>query len=254
MAEFVIWFRSPPVMNWDPIIRALVGHFYVVSIHPFADGNGRTSRAIESFLLYQGRVNARGFYSIANYYYEHRTEYIWHLNQARFNTANDLTPFIMFGLHGLVSELEEVHRQVLDEVKLISFRDYARDLFLHSGQLGTKAGERLFHFLIALGRDPVRIADLQASPLYRRVTLRTIQRDIALLMKEGLVRTEGGTVVPNLEIMESFTAIKEIQELQRRSKAAPRTIAGNAGGGRATTRRPGASRPPSSRSRAAARG
>ncbi len=221
MAEFVDWFRSPPAANWDPIIRALAAHFYVISIHPFGDGNGRTSRALESLLLYQGQVNARGFYSVANYYYEHRTAYVWHLNEARFNPTNDLTPFILFCLRGLVEELQAVHAQVLDEVKLISFRDYARDLLLSRGRLGTRAGERLFHLLIALGRHPLPMADLKlktgpAAALYRKVSLRTMQRDIALLRDEGLVRIEDGAIVPNLELMERFTALQRIQEMQTR--------------------------------------
>jgi Fic family protein len=215
MAEFVEWFRSPPAINWDPIVRALVGHFYVVSIHPFADGNGRTSRALESFLLYQGRVNARGFYSIANYYYEHRADYVWHLDNARFNSSGDLTEFILFGLRGLVSELEEVHRQVLNEVKLISFRDYAREKLQTSGRLGTKTGERLYHLLNILGRTSLPIAALHTLPPYRKVTIRTMQRDIALLRDMELVRTEDGAIMLNLEIIEQFTALKAIQEIQK---------------------------------------
>lgn len=216
MTEFVEWFRSPPASNWDPIVRALVAHFYVVNIHPFGDGNGRTSRALESFVLYQGHVNARGFYSLANYYYENRIDYVWHLNNARFNSQRDLTPFIQFGLFGLMKELEAVHAQVVREVKLISFRDYARDLFLHTGRLGTKGGERLFHFLIGLGHSRIPMSEIKArktppASLYRRVTIRTLERDLAFLKKEKLIRIESGMVVPNLELMEQFTALKELQ-------------------------------------------
>jgi len=216
MSDFIDWFRSPPAANWDPIVRALAAHFYVVSIHPFGDGNGRTSRALESFLLYQGHVNARGFYSLANYYYENRNDYVWHLNNARFNSGEDLTPFIAFGLTGLVSELEAVHKQVIDEVKLISFRDLARELFLHEGKLGTKAGERLFHFLIALGRQPMPVSEIKArkvhpADLYRRVTVRTLERDIAYLKEQELIKIEDGNIIPNLDLMERFTALKELQ-------------------------------------------
>jgi Fic family protein len=216
MSEFVEWFRSPPATNWDPIVRALAAHFYLISIHPFGDGNGRTSRALESFLLYQGKVNARSFYSLANYYYQNRSDYVWHLDNARFNSQDNLTPFIAFGLEGLVSELQAVHAQVIDEVKLISFRDYAREQFLHKGRLGTKAGERLFHFLIALGRHPMPISEIRArtappASLYRKVSMRTLQRDIALLRDEGLVKIEDGAVVPNLELMEQFTALRELK-------------------------------------------
>ena len=53
MGDFVSWINSGPRRNWDSAVRAVVGHFYLVSIHPFGDGNGRTSRALESFVLIQ---------------------------------------------------------------------------------------------------------------------------------------------------------------------------------------------------------
>ena len=218
MSEFTEWLNSPPALNWDPIIRALAAHFYLISIHPFGDGNGRTSRAVESFMLYQGKVNARGFYSLANYYYQNRSDYVWHLDHARFNSENNLTKFIMFGLAGLVAELQDVHAQVLDEVNLISYRDYARERFQRDKSLGlrTKSGERLFHFLIALGRDPLPMSQLtsrksRAGTFYGRVSLRTIQRDMARLKEHGLIRIEDGAIVPNLDVMKQFTAPNELE-------------------------------------------
>ena len=218
MGELIHWLNTPPVSNWDPIIRALVSHFYLISIHPFGDGNGRTSRGVESFMLYQGKVNARGFYSLANFYYLNRSAYVWHLDNARFNSANDLTPFIMFALGGLAEELQGVHEQVINEVKFISFRDFARQIFQHGGGLGTKAGERLFHFLIALGREPLPLYELRtrkgpASSLYRNVSHRTMQRDLAFLRKHRLVKIRDGEIVPNLDLMEQFTAMEELKLL-----------------------------------------
>ena len=216
MSEFSDWLNSPPVMNWDPILRALAAHFYLVSIHPFGDGNGRTSRAVESLLLYQGNVNARGFYSLANYYYEHRSDYVWHLNHARYNPENDLTDFVLFGSRGLVKELEGVYDQVLNEVKLISYRDYARETFQRTNGLGlrTKGGERLFHFLIGLGREPILMSQLtdkksRAGTIYGKVSLRTIQRDIAFLREHDLIKVEDGAIVANLDVMDQFTARHE---------------------------------------------
>ena len=218
MNEFTEWLNSPPASNWDPIIRSLAAHFYLISIHPFGDGNGRTSRAVESFMLYQGKVNARGFSSLASYYYQHRSDYVWHLDNARFNSENNLTGFIMFGLTGLVEELAAVHAQVLDEVRLISYRDFAREKFQHGKGpgLGTKAGARLFHFLIALGRDPLPMSQLtarkgSAGSLYRKVSVRTIQRDIAFLRDNNLIRIENGAIIPNLEVMKQYTAPSELE-------------------------------------------
>ena len=70
MTKFVDWLNNGPPKDWDLAIQAIVTHFYLVSIHPFGDGNGRMSRGAESFLLYKAGINARGFYSLATYYFK----------------------------------------------------------------------------------------------------------------------------------------------------------------------------------------
>jgi Fic family protein len=209
---FVSWFNKGEPLDWDPIIRAIVAHFYIVSIHPFGDGNGRTARAVESFMLYKAGINARGFYSLANFYYLHRSEYINHLDLVRFETENDLTPFVLFALRGLVSELESVHQEVLLEVREIAFRDYVRDVL--SAELGTKPGDRMFEFMFLLGPDIVSVKDIRAgkhrlSRLYRVLTPKTLSRDVADLDKKQLIIVQDGMVKANLEVMSRFTANHE---------------------------------------------
>lgn len=211
MAEFIRWFISGPPRTWDPIVRAIVAHFYVISIHPFGDGNGRTSRAVESYLLHQAGVNARGFYSLANYYYRNRPQYTQELDRVRFQTDPDLSPFVLFALRGLVEELEVVHQEVIDEVRVIAFRDFARETLLSAGKLGTPVGERQFHFLLGLGQEPVSLRALRGgrhplSGLYRGVTNKTLTRDIHFLEEQGLIDVSGDELRPNLGFMHRFTA------------------------------------------------
>ncbi len=156
LREFIRWFNTGLPQSWDPVIRAIAAHFFVVSIHPFGDGNGRTSRAVESYLLYQSGVNPRGFYSLANYYYRNRPEYIRMLNLVRFRSDPNLTPFIAFALKGLVEELEQVHAEVLSEVRVIAFRDFARETLSMQGRLGTPVGERQMLFLYGFKTNPYR--------------------------------------------------------------------------------------------------
>lgn len=146
MAEFVRWFNTGLPTHWDPVLRVIVAHFYVVSIHPFGDGNGRTSRAVESFLLYKAGVNVRGYYSLSNYYYQNRPEYIANLNIVRQSDVFNLTPFVEFALRGLVQELKAVHAEVLEEVRIIAFRDYAQETLANSGKLGTPSWRKATQF------------------------------------------------------------------------------------------------------------
>ncbi len=211
MAEFVNWFNTGVPGSWDPVIRAIVAHFYLVSIHPFGDGNGRTSRALESFMLYKAGVNVRGYYSLANYFYRHRPEYIDSLNLVQMRGETDLTPFVAFALTGLVQELEAVHSEVLAEVRVLAFRDHARLTLAEAGRLGTPAGERQLHFLTDLAGGPVSLRLLRSgghhlSRLYRRVSSRTLSRDINSLKDLDLIVIEGDEIRANLELMTRFTA------------------------------------------------
>jgi Fic family protein len=215
MSEFIHWFNDGAPARWDCVIRALVAHFYVVSIHPFGEGNGRTARGVESFLLYQGRVNARGFYSLSNYYYRYREDYVQLLDQVRFKTNSDLTPFVLFALRGLVEELEAVHSEVLSEVKEICFRDYAREELTIHGKLATNAGERMLYFLLGLGHDPVSLKALRSgkhalSSLYRNLTTKTLSRDLNFLKQHELIIVEGDELRANLDIMTRFTPPYEL--------------------------------------------
>ncbi|MEX1253219.1 MAG: Fic family protein [Dehalococcoidia bacterium] len=210
MKQFIQWFNEGPPRAWPTPVSAIIAHFYVVSIHPFGDGNGRTSRAVESFLLFRSGINARGFYSLANFYYQNRAEYVALLDRVRFETNGNLTPFVRFALNGLVEELTGVHRAVLDEVKIIAFRDYARDLLMAQRKLGTKPGERLYHFLLGLAGEPeVSLTALRRgghwlSESYRNVTPKTLSRDLNFLLSNHLVVVDGDTIRANLDIMNEF--------------------------------------------------
>jgi len=207
MKQFIAWFNEEKPTGWDAVVGAIVAHFYVISIHPFGDGNGRTSRAVESFLLYRAGINARGFYSLANYYYQQRAKYAWYLDHVRFETEGDLTPFVVFALKGLAGGLAEVHNEVLLEVQEIAFRDYAREEL--RDKLATESGKRMLDFIFLLGHDSVSVRSIQRrehalASLYRGLTTKTLSRDLNYLKERQLLLLEKGSVRLNLDIMKGF--------------------------------------------------
>lgn len=208
MSEFEHWMQEPPAAHWPSVVRAIAAHFYFISIHPFGDGNGRTARALESYLLYQAKVNVLGFYSLSNFYYRKRPEYIDHLDRVRFRSGGDLTPFVRFALVGLVEELETVHREVLDAIAEIAFRDLANESLLNKHELSGKVRERLYQLLIGL-TQPISIADVRAgrhqlSALYASLSAKTLSRDIEYLRSAKLVVVRDGVVQANLALMRDF--------------------------------------------------
>lgn len=205
MEAFEVWLNRPPATHWPPVVRAVVAHFYFVSIHPFGDGNGRTARAIESFLLYQSRMNPLGFYSLANFYYRDRDEYIRMLNFTRFESGNDLAPFVKYCIGGLVQELEIVFDEVITEAKYTAFREVSREVIRSDRAIRGSSKERLERFLAFLGRDQVPIASIRdnshpVGSIYRTMSWRTALRDMDSLEAIGLLVRNGDAVRARVEI------------------------------------------------------
>ena len=53
MNEFIKWLNDPHTLRLHPIKFAALAHYKLVYIHPFSDGNGRTSRLLMNLILMQ---------------------------------------------------------------------------------------------------------------------------------------------------------------------------------------------------------
>ncbi|XP_003451692.1 protein adenylyltransferase FICD [Oreochromis niloticus] len=87
MQELVQWLNSDEALQLHPVEYAALAHYKLVYIHPFVDGNGRTSRLLMNLVLMQAR------YPPITIRKEQRAEYY-----AALDTANegDVRPFIRF--------------------------------------------------------------------------------------------------------------------------------------------------------------
>ena len=56
MTSLVTWFESSA--DEHPLVQAGLAHLNVVSIHPWLDGNGRTSRVVGSLVLMRRGISA----------------------------------------------------------------------------------------------------------------------------------------------------------------------------------------------------
>ena len=211
ISEFLRWFNHGEARRWDSIVRAALAHFFVVSIHPFGDGNGRTSRAVESFMLRHAGIHAFGFYSLANFYYEHHHEYIATLTASMFQPTGDLTDFVLFAVEGLAGELATVRSELLAMVRTMAFRDYARERLEAVPRLGEQRRSRMLELIRRLSDVALRGLDQEhvetygiVATVYGRIGQRTVQRDLRLLLDQRLLIEREGRLVPNLEIMSEF--------------------------------------------------
>lgn len=70
--------------EWEhDLIKAAIAHFGLVTIHPFMDGNGRTARALSTYLMMRdGFLFVRAM-AWDEYFYQHRAQYYEFLHEAQ---------------------------------------------------------------------------------------------------------------------------------------------------------------------------
>ena len=205
MADFVCFLNSPQLKNEHPVIRALLAHFFLVTIHPFGDGNGRVSRLVEAAILYEGGYNVHGFYGLSNYFYRNGDEYKRRLQECRRVQPFDMAPFVAFGLRGFEAELRGINNFIKTKLNRLVYRDTL------TRALGERVSKRrrmlnireyqLLAFLLEqtepedpFSEDPseqIHLSDLVNSPYvrsaYRDVTRRTFRRELTRLAELGFI-------------------------------------------------------------------
>lgn len=86
---FVAWFKAPGPL--DPLVVAGLAHLWVVTIHPFADGNGRIARAIADMALARADGSAERFYSMSGQILRERSDYYAILERTQKQGDLDIT-------------------------------------------------------------------------------------------------------------------------------------------------------------------
>ncbi|XP_056602093.1 protein adenylyltransferase FICD [Triplophysa dalaica] len=87
MQELVQWLNSEETLHLHPVEFSALAHYKLVYVHPFVDGNGRTSRLLMNLILMQAS------YPPITIRKEQRAEYYTALDTAN---EGDVRPFIRF--------------------------------------------------------------------------------------------------------------------------------------------------------------
>lgn len=101
----------------SPIIRAGILHHRFVIIHPFIDGNWRTSRALTQLFLYQNGFNTKKYFSLEEYYdtdlnHYYEAIHIWSNFYTSLDKKIESTKFLEYFLSGLEYELTQLKKHI----------------------------------------------------------------------------------------------------------------------------------------------
>ncbi len=86
MKAFLKWFNAKDAI--DPVLKGAIAHLWFLTIHPFADGNGRIARAIADLSLARSEDSAQRFYSMSTQVRTERTAYYFFLESTQRGDLN----------------------------------------------------------------------------------------------------------------------------------------------------------------------
>jgi len=104
MAELLRWWNTDS-KKISPVLSSAILHYRFEAIHPFADGNGRTGRALALWELYRRGFDTHHIFSVDEYYWEDRPKYYAALDRVR-KSGEDLTAWLEYCAEGLRQTLE----------------------------------------------------------------------------------------------------------------------------------------------------
>ena len=223
MDEFAAFINSRRMQAEHPVVQALLAHFFLVTLHPFGDGNGRVSRLVEAGILFRGTYNVLGFYGLSNYFYQNGDEYKLRLQRSRRSQPFDLSEFVAFGVRGFAAELKGINNFIKTKLNRLVYRDALQRAF------NTRVSKRryrisqrehgLLDFLLQQTEptDPfadepsakLKCAELRQDPYikaaYANLTDRTFHRELTRLAELGFLKLANGGAQATVEI--DFNAI-----------------------------------------------
>jgi Fic family protein len=68
VTDIMEWLNAPLSRDLHTVIRAGIAHYELVRIHPFIEGNGRTSRAFTLLILYAEGYDIKKLFSLEEYF------------------------------------------------------------------------------------------------------------------------------------------------------------------------------------------
>lgn len=109
------------------VVESIVAHVFFEWIHPFADGNGRTGRMLEFYILLCAGMPGIAAHVLANHYNLTRTEYTAHFDKAR--QKRDLTEFLDYAVQGFIDGLRATWARVQRETFRVAWEAFVYRTF-----------------------------------------------------------------------------------------------------------------------------
>ncbi|MFD2328514.1 Fic family protein [Cohnella sp. GCM10020058] len=121
MEDYVAWLNAPESLEIPAPIRAGVAMWQFLTIHPYMDGNGRTSRMIATYILRRHRFGLKGLFILENFYDRNLNAYYKNLQMGLSHNYYfgrhdaDLTVWLDYFLEGLAEVYAQAAQIALEK-------------------------------------------------------------------------------------------------------------------------------------------
>ncbi|HZV70405.1 MAG TPA: Fic family protein [Saprospiraceae bacterium] len=197
----------------DVIIQAIVAHIYLEWIHPFSDGNGRTGRLLEFYILSRGGYPDIVLHVLSNHYNQTRTEYYRQINAAY--VARDLSEFIRYALTGFRDGAASVLQTIRQSQLRITWQHYIYSKFAGVEFKQKEVFKRKRNLALALPIDRKfrleEIPDLNTklARIYGGISELTLKRDLQELIQLQIVKERKGNYFCNIIVLYQMMATQK---------------------------------------------
>jgi Fic family protein len=197
--------------NFDEaVIEAIVVHIYIAWIHPFEDGNGRTARLLEFYLLLRAGVPSIASHILSNHYNDTRTEYYRQLQYA--SESGDIKEFIQYALLGFRDGLEKAIGLIHKEQTEVTWKNHVHDITekMQGEEKYRKTAQRIRQLAYYIPADrffsveEIKILNTRIAKEYQALSPQTLRRDLEILVDKNLLKVEKNKYRANHELLRSL--------------------------------------------------
>ena len=148
--DLLAWLKESEEQQINPVIVAGIAHQEIAAIHPFADGNGRTARAVATLILYSRGYDFRRLFALEDYYNRDRAAYYQAINIGDTYSRRkiDFTSWLEYFVQGFKEEIDAVKAQVLALSLRKTNKATGEKIFLEKDHL------QIIDFIDQMGRGP----------------------------------------------------------------------------------------------------
>ena len=201
----------------EQVVQAIVAHAYIAMIHPFGDGNGRTARLIEFYILLRAGLPDMASHILSNHYNDTRQEYYRQLDLCV--RERELSGFVRYAVLGFRDGLKGVLDIVQANLLEMSWHKFIYDTLDSKKATGkTRAivkRQRNLALQFPVDRwhipDDLVVSSGVLAKEYATLSSATLMRDLAELERLELIVKDKGRYKGNIEIMRGYLPMRKIK-------------------------------------------